>query len=601
MAVFSSIPSATVIFWVFTATSIGRPDQQRISIQSVQIKVLGPVTVIGTDGRVVAVGSKRRRELLGRLVAAGGRVVSVDALIDDLWEDPPAGAVGAVRTFVSELRGALGADVIATVGRGYALRASEVDAVDVWRFEKSPSSVSWGEPYADLDPSPWVLQERARLSELRARALLDEGRGASLVAELSSFAAAHPWREKAHALLAHALFQDGRQVEALDVLREARGRLMDRFGLDAVPELDRAEEDILRHAVTRTGGYARLRSASVVAGEAALTGGLALAQAQRFAAVAEAARLDDPLLTARVLTAYDVPTNWTVSDDAAQAAVLVETARRTVRQLPADAPAALRARLLAVIAVEHRGTRDAWALDAALDAERLARELGDPAVLVVALNARFVQSFQRPGRSPERAGIAAELIEVASRHDLPAYEILGHLVAVQAHSAIGAFDVAARHVAAAEQLAEIHETPLVHVFTSAFRLMRAPDEAGYRALDLSGMPGVEAGFLPLALLSMGLPPDPSLEWGPYRPWAQPLLHLGRGDVAAARRAAADLPTPRADHYYEVLWGITAHIAALLDDRSLAVRARAALEPARGEIIGGTTAMMTFGPVDDLLV
>ncbi|MBM7862634.1 DNA-binding SARP family transcriptional activator [Lentzea nigeriaca] len=545
-----------------------------------QIRVLGPVTVIGTDGRVVAVGSKRRRELLGRLVAAGGRVVSLEALIDDLWEDPPAGAVGAVRTFVSELRAALGSDVIETVGRGYVLRAADVD---VWRFEKSPSSVSWGEPYADLDPSPWVLQERARLLELRARALLDQGRGASLVCELSSFAAAHPWREKAQVLLAHALYQDGRQVEALDVLREARGRLVDRFGLDAVPDLDRAEDDILRHAVARGGSYARLRSASVVAGEAALTGGLALAQAQRFAAVAEAERLGDPLLTARVLTAYDVPSNWTVPDDAARAGALVEAARRTLRLLPADAPVALRARLLAVIALEHRGTRDLWAAEAACEAERLARELGDPAVLVVALNARFMQSFQQPGRSAERARIAAELIEVSARHDLPAYETLGHLVGMQAWSALGDFTAAARHAAAVEQLAEIHETPLVHVFTAGFRLMRAPDEAGYRALDLSCMPGVEAGFLPLALLSLGLPPDLTLDWGPYRPWAEALVMADR-----------DVPTPRADHYYEVLWWITARIAEQRGDEVLAAAAREALEPASGEIIGGTTAMISFG-------
>jgi DNA-binding SARP family transcriptional activator len=547
----------------------------------VQIRVLGPVTVVGTDGRVVAVGSKRRRELLGRLVAAGGRVVSLDVLIDDLWEDPPPGAVGAVRTFVSELRAALGSAAIATVGRGYALKVPDVD---VWRFEESPSSVGWGEPYADLDPSPWVLQERARLLELHARDLLDEGRGASLVAELSSFAGAHPWREKAQVLLAHALFQDGRQVEALTVLREARARLVDRFGLDALPDLDRAEADILRHAVARRGGsYARLRSASVVAGEAALTGGLALAQAQRFAAVAEAERLGNPLLTARVLTAYDVPTNWTVSDDPARSAALVATARRTVRLLPEDAPVALRARLLATIGLEHRGTRDRWAQEAAVEAERLARELGDPAVLAVALNARFVQSFQQPGRSAERAGIAAELIEVSARHDLPAYEILGHLVGMQARSALGDFAAAARHADAVEQLAEINETPLVRVFTAGFRLMLAPDEAGYRALDLSAMPGVAAGFLPLALLSTGRPPDLTLDWGPYRPWAEALCTADR-----------DVPTPRADHYYEVLWWITARIAEQRDDEVLAETARQALEPARGEVVGGTTAMLSFG-------
>jgi hypothetical protein len=317
----------------------------------------------------------------------------------------------------------------------------------------------------------------------------------------------------------------------------------------------------------------------VVAGEAALTGGVALAQSQRFAAVAEAARLGDPLLVARVLTAYDVPANWTVSDDPVQAARLVSVGRRVLPRLDG----ALRARVLATLAVEHRGTRDAWALEAALEAEELARSLGDPALLVVALNARFMQSFQRAGASGERALVAAELIEVSARHDLPAYEILGHLVALQACSAVGDFAAAERHVLAAEQLAEMHEAPLVRVFTNGFRLMRAPDEAGYRALDLSSMPGVEAGFLPLALLSLGRPVDGSLDWGPYRPWAEALLSADR-----------DVPTPPANHYYEVLWWITARIAEQRGDEVLAEAAREALEPARGEIIGGTTAMISFG-------
>lgn len=324
----------------------------------------------------------------------------------------------------------------------------------------------------------------------------------------------------------------------------------------------------------------------MVAGEAALTGGVALAQSQRFAAVAEAARLGDPLLAARVLTAYDVPANWTVSDDPVQAAALVSAGRRLLPHL--EGPVALRARVLATLAVEHRGTRDAWALEAALEAEELARSLGDPAVLVLALNARFMQSFQRPGASAERALVAAELIEVSARHDLPAYEILGHLVALQACSAVGDFAAAERHVLAAEQLAEIHEAPLVRVFTNGFRVMRAPDETGYRALDLSSMPGVEAGFLPLALLSLGLPVDGSLDWGPYRPWVEPLF---TEDVSAV-----SLPTPRADHYYEVLWWITARVAEQRGDSVLAEAARAALEPARGEIIGGTTGMLSFGPI-----
>jgi DNA-binding SARP family transcriptional activator len=635
----------------------------------ISVEVLGPVRVTGPDGQAVAVGSRRRRELLGRLVAAGGRAVPLPVVIDDLWESPPAGAAGAVRTFVSELRRALEPDrpprtrstVLETVGTAYALRVPRA-RVDVHRFEDTLRAVrgepdgkivgalsealSWwaGEPYADLDAGAWVSQERARLAELhsqaielRARATLDLGRGAPLVAELETFAASHPWRERAWVLLSHALYQADRQVDALASLRAARARLLDRFGLDAAPSLDRLEGDILHHAprltptprdeslrlLTRTeatGTYTRLRSMSTVAKAAALTGGtnLVLGQAQRAGAVAEAERTGDAELTARVIAAYDVPTIWTRSDDPAQAGALVDTARRTLSRLGPDGPPALRARLLATVALEHRGSRDSWAAEAATEAERLARDLRDPSVLALALDGRFVQSFQRPARTGERHDLATELVDLATRHDLPAFEILGHLIEIQVHAARGDAEAGRHHVAAVERLATIHETPLVHVFTAAYRAMlvaqESPDPAeaarAYRAVaaDLAGagMPGVEAGLLPVALLSLRLrhgrpaPTDPGLDWGPYRSWAQPLLHLAADERTAARHAAADLPTPPANHLLDALWAITAHTAIQLDDRPLARRARVALAPFAGEVAGGTTAMITFGPVDDIL-
>lgn len=637
------------------------------------VNVLGPIEVTDAEGRPVEVGSRRRRELLGRLVAAGGRAVPLAVLVDDLWEDPPSTAAGTVRTFVAELRRALEPErlprarprIIETVGTGYAVRVPRA-AVDALRFEDAVRAVdgrpggeaaaaralsealSWwrGEPYADLDSaSSWLAQERARLAELhcqavelRARAMLDLGRGAPLVPELEAFAAAHPWREPAWVLLAHALYQAGRQVDALAVLREARGRLLDRFGLESADSLDHVERDILRQAphltsaardedrlrlLTRTeatGTYTRLRSMSTVARAAAVTGGtnLVLAQEQRAAAAVEAERTGDPGLTARVIAAYDVPAIWTRADDPKRSAALVAIARRTLDRLGPGAPAALRARLLATVALEHRGTRDRWAAEAALEAERLARDLHDPGVLVLALNARFVQSFQRPGRTGERDVIAGELIDLSTRHDLPLFEILGHLVRIQVCAARGDGEGAQRHVRAAEQLADVHETPLVHVLTAAFRAMQLaersddPAEAAraYRAVatDLAGagMPGVEAGLLPLALLSLRMrhrrpaPTDPALDWGPYRPWVQPLLHLARGNTAAACDAAAVLPAPPADHLYDALWAVIAHTAVLLDDASLAARAREALVPLRGEIAGGTTAVIGFGPVDDIL-
>ncbi|WP_306185239.1 AfsR/SARP family transcriptional regulator [Streptomyces sp. MK5] len=634
------------------------------------VEVLGPIEVTDSEGRPVAVGSRRRRELLGRLVAAAGRAVPLPVLVDDLWEEPPPTAAGTIRTFVAELRRALEPDrrprarsrVIETVGTGYALRIPR-SHVDAHRFEDTLRAVregtggqaagalgealTWwrGEPYADLDASPWLTPERARLTELhrqavelRARAVLDLGRGATLVPELEAFATAHPWREHAWALLARALYQAGRQVDALASLRDARAGLLDRFGLESVDSLDDLERDILRHAphltpaprggdrlnlLTRTeatGIYTRLRSMSTVAGAAAVTGGtnLVLAQEQRARAVAEAERTGDPGLTARVIAAYDVPTIWTRADDPVRSEALVATVRRTLHQLGTGAPPALRARLLATAALEHRGTRDRWAAEAATEAERLARDLHDSSVLALALNARFVQSFQRPGGTGERDVIAGELIELAARHELPMFEILGHLIRMQACAARGEGEAAQPHVVAAERLATIHETPLVHVLTAAYRAMRLaersndPAEAAraYRAVaaDLggAGMPGMEAGILPLALLSLRLrhrrpaPTDPGLDWGPYRPWTRPLLDLARGNPAAARCAAAGLPTPPADHLYDALWAVNAHTAILLQDAPLAAQAHDALSPLRGEIAGGTTAVITFGPVDDIL-
>ncbi len=638
----------------------------------IRVEVLGPIEVTDAGGRPVAVGSRRRREVLGRLVAAGGRAVPLPALVADLWEDPPPTAAGTVRTFVAELRRALEPDrpprtrsrVIETVGTGYALRVPRAH-VDAHRFEDTLKAVraatagevaralgdalAWwrGEPYADLDASPWLAPERARLAELhrqavesRARAVLDLGRGAPLVPELEAFATTHPWREHAWVLLSRALYQAGRQVDALASLRGARTRLLERFGLASAESLDHLERDILRHAphltptspdedrlrlLTRTeatGTYTRLRSMSTVARAAAVTGGtnLVLAQEQRAAAVAEAERTGDPDLTARVIAAYDVPTVWTRPDDPERSAALVATTRRTLRRLGPGASPALRARLLATVGLEHRGTRDRWAAEAATEAERLARELHDPGILTLALNARFVQSFQQPGRTAERDTIAGELIDLSARHDLPMFEILGHLIRIQVCAARGetAMETAHHHVTAAERLATLHETPLVHTLTAAFRTMRLAQRSSdpaevahaYRTLatDLAGagMPGVEAGVLPLALLSLRLrharpaPTDPALDWGPYRPWAQPLIDLARGNTAAARRTAAALPAPPADHLYDALWAVTAHTALQLHDTSLAAQAHDALSPLRGEVAGGTTAMLTFGPVDDVL-
>ncbi|MFI7072923.1 AfsR/SARP family transcriptional regulator [Micromonospora sediminicola] len=629
--------------------------------------VLGPVTAWDDAGGPVDLKGPRHRAVLARLVVARGRVVPVDHLVDDLWDDPPPGAVSAVRTFVAALRRGLEprraprepARLLVTEGPGYALRAAP-DAVDAWRFEDTVNAaadalpratldrldeaLSWwrGPGYADVD-RPWARAERFRLDQVRltaverrAEALLALNRAADAVPDLDAHVAEHPWREDGWRLLALALYRAGRQADALAVLRRARELLREQLGLDPGPRLRRLETDLLRQVDPEPAGPARVWAETAAAYERSVmpgarariestvgllrslavtgAGGLEAARDQRLAAIAAAEHLGDPELTARVIGGYDVPAIWTRSDDPEQAARVVAAAERALADLGPDAPEATRARLLATVAVESRGGGSARAPVAAREAEAIARRLADPALLAQALNGVFMQTFHRAGLAAERDAIGAELVTLAARHGLATVEILGHLIRVQARSALADFTGADAHADAADRLAARHESPLVGVFTGGYRAMRTAAtgaaypaaEAVYRswatALAGCGMPGVERGLLPLALLCLrvwhDLPGDfpDDTDWGPYAPWARPLVLLAAGRRDEAAGALRRIPEPPRDLLLEAMWCLTGRAAVTLGDRDVMRRARAALAPAAGELAGAGSGMLTVGPV-----
>ncbi|MCX4473081.1 winged helix-turn-helix domain-containing protein [Micromonospora sp. NBC_01655] len=646
----------------------------------VRFGVLGPVVAWDGVGAPIDLKGPKHRAVLARLVVARGRVVPVSRLVDDLWQEPPPGAVGAVRTFVAALRRALEpqrpprepARLLVTEGPGYALRSAP-DAVDAWRFEDAVAAastapphetleridraLSWwrGPAFAGFDDEPWARVERSRLEQLRlnaieqrAEARLTVGRASDVVPDLDAHVAEHPWREEAWRLLALALYRAGRQGDALAVLRRARNLLLKQLGVDPSPRLRRLETDILRQAdrvsngpgspgpervwaetaaaydrTVASGSGARLESTVGLLRSLAVTGasGLEAAREQRIAAIAAAEQLGDPELTARVIGGYDVPAIWTRSDDPAQAAQIVAAAERALAALRPGPSEATRARLLATIAVESRGTRAARGPEAAQQAERTARRLGDPALLAFALNGVFMQTFHRAGLAPERDEIGAELVMLSARHGLVTFEILGHLVRLQARGALADFATGDQHAAAADRLAERHDRPLVGVFTQWYRALRlaatgpSPQaaEAAYRdaaaQLANAGMPGVEQGLLPLALLCLhvwhGEPIcfDDDTDWGPYTPWVRPFVLLTRDRLADAATALRQTPDPPRDLLFEALWCLTAQAAIALDDQTAMKRARTELTPAANELAGAGSGMLTVGPVarylDDL--
>ena len=505
--------------------------------------VLGPVTA-WTGGAVIPLKGPRHRAVLARLLVARGRTVPMATLVADLWVDPPPNAVGALQTFVSALRRALEperaprapARLLVTQGAGYALLADPA-AVDAVRFERSvraarslpsqevlavlaPALDAWrGPAYADFADEPWARAERARLTELRLRAVelqagarLEVGRAAEAVADLDAHVAEHPWREEGWRLLALALYRTGRQGDASAVLRRARDQLVEQLGMDPGPELRELESDILRQAPHLTaepgaaarvwtqaattydrsvgaGPRARLRSTVDLMRTMAVTGGggLDAAQRQRLATIRAAEEMHDPELTAGVIGAYDVPALWSRSDHPDQAVEVVAAAERTLAAVPSDAPATLRARLLATIGLETRGATGTRGREAAAEAERIARAAGDPALLAFALNAVFMQSFHRAGLAGRRDAVGVELVDLAGRHGLATTALLGQLVRMQARSALGDFDGAEVHAATADELARRHELPLVGVFTEGFRALR---------IAVLGQPGGGRGGLP---------------------------------------------------------------------------------------------------------
>jgi predicted ATPase/DNA-binding SARP family transcriptional activator len=240
------------------------------------IGVLGEVAV-ARDGTAVPVTGPGRRALLALLAANSGRVVSVERIIQGLWEeDPPASSVKVVQTYVSQLRRVLESDrddgwqVIVTRPSGYELAVAP-DAVDAARFESAVQDASelpvadaveplrdalalWrGPPYAGID-RPFVVPEAARLEHLRVSALrrclageMARGRHQEVEPELRALFAEHPLDESLAELLMLALYRSGQQADALQVHAELRHRLAEELGADPGPSIARLHERVLRH------------------------------------------------------------------------------------------------------------------------------------------------------------------------------------------------------------------------------------------------------------------------------------------------------------------------------------------------------------------
>lgn len=226
--------------------------------------MLGPIQGL-VEGRPVDIGGPTQRRLLASLVAAQpGQVVSVTALLDDLWgEDPPPSGPASIQSYVSRLRRVLGPGVIETVAPGYRLGTEGV-SVDSTLFQEISSSLPvepaarlegidsalrlWaGPPFEDFDHVDFASRRlnelRYDLEEDRARLLAGLGRHSEAVAAMERITSVEPLRESAWVTLGVTLASMGRQADAVRALDRYRSKLAD-IGLEPGPGFAAAENQV---------------------------------------------------------------------------------------------------------------------------------------------------------------------------------------------------------------------------------------------------------------------------------------------------------------------------------------------------------------------
>jgi predicted ATPase/DNA-binding SARP family transcriptional activator len=241
-----------------------------------RVRLLGYLEVEGDDARVIALPPSQAR-LLARLAVSANRVVSVERLIEDLWEGAcPPEAATTLRANVSKLRKALvRREVIVAEAGGYrlALNPGESDvsdfdtALSAARREAvggDPSGAArsftqalglWRGPVlAGLSDASWVRayavgldEDRAAAAEEMVEARLAAGQHAMIIRDLEVLTQTHPYRERLWAARMLALYRSGRQVEALRVYQQVRSNLRDELGIEPSSELRHLEAAILAH------------------------------------------------------------------------------------------------------------------------------------------------------------------------------------------------------------------------------------------------------------------------------------------------------------------------------------------------------------------
>lgn len=212
------------------------------------------------------------------LVVNRTRDVTADELVHALWEaDPPSGAEATLRTLVSKVRRAVGAEALGRGGR-YRLELPEDVHVDleaardaIHRAESAVAAGDWRRAWGPAqvalftarrgfllgEEATWIVEHRRMLEELEVRALECYAAAALGVGgvEIPSAERAarrlverEPFRESGHRLLMRALAAGGNVADALRAYERLAALLRDELGVDPGP----ATKDLHRSLLEMT-------------------------------------------------------------------------------------------------------------------------------------------------------------------------------------------------------------------------------------------------------------------------------------------------------------------------------------------------------------
>ncbi|MUL74676.1 BTAD domain-containing putative transcriptional regulator [Mycolicibacterium sp. CBMA 226] len=326
--------------------------------------VLGTLRMAVGD-QVVALGAPKQRAVFAMLLLNCGRPVSVDALIDAVWEQSPAAAARtALHSYVSNLRKILAEsgmprETLAAAPPGYRLDVPE-EATDLGRFEKekiagvraaaagefAPAAVhlsaalaQWRGPVlGDLADFAFVdavaaalVDDRIAVETARAEAEIACGQASLVIGPLEALVAEHPYREPLWAQLITAYYTCGRQADALDACRRVKVILAEDLGIDPGAAINGLQQRILRQEPLDVRGVARATAVHTISRlrprttrSATSKAGLRDATGQWFALRAMATRIGRLADNDIVLDAADVSRHHAIIVDAGTGPVMVD-------------------------------------------------------------------------------------------------------------------------------------------------------------------------------------------------------------------------------------------------------------------------------------